>query len=190
MELTIGQTRLVALTGDLTGQEVDAIVNAANVELDHGGGVAGAISRAAGPQVQDESDAWVDEHGPLQDGQAAVTGAGRLPAQVVVHVAGPIHDPIRDDNEARLRAAVLAALDAVADQNLRTVAFPAISAGIYGYPRDEATLVLVQAAAAWVAEHPEALDEIRLVAFDDDACEDFRAALAALPPSAPAVPPV
>ncbi|MFA9429578.1 macro domain-containing protein [Egicoccus sp. AB-alg2] len=180
MEHTIRSTRLVAVRGDLTRQDVDAIVNAANVHLRHGGGVAGAICRAAGPDVQAESDAWVRAHGPLHDGQAAVTSAGRLPAAAVVHVAGPVYDAGRDDNQPRLRAAVTAALDATAERGLRTVAFPAISAGIYGYPRDEATRVVVEAAAAWVDEHPGMLDEIRLVGYDDAAHDDFTAALAGL----------
>ncbi|HSK21967.1 MAG TPA: macro domain-containing protein [Egicoccus sp.] len=177
MERHIGQTRVVALTGDLTAQQVDAIVNAANTELQHGGGVAGALSRAAGPSLQAESDAWVREHGPLTDGTAAVTAAGELPSQVVVHVAGPVYRAGRDDNESRLRAAVVAALDATAGHGLRSVAFPAISAGIYGYPRPEATRVLVEAVGDWLTDHPDLLDEIRLVGFDDAARDDFTAAL-------------
>lgn len=177
MERTVGTTRIVALAGDLTAQDVDAIVNAANVELQHGGGVAGALSRAAGPALQAESDAWIRAHGPLRDGTAAVTGAGDLPARAVVHVAGPVYAADRPDNATRLRAAVLAALDATAAQELRSVAFPAISAGIYGYPRAEATRILVEAAAEWVADHPDALDEIRLVGFDAAARDDFAAAL-------------
>lgn len=183
MERLIGQTRVVAMTGDLTAQQVDAIVNAANAELRHGGGVAGALSRAAGPTLQAESDAWVREHGPLTDGAAAVTSAGELPAQVVVHVAGPVYRSGRDDNEPRLRAAVVAALDATAERGLRSAAFPAISAGIYGYPRPEATRILVDAVGDWLTDHADALDEIRLVGFDDAARDDFSTALAALPGS-------
>lgn len=177
---TIGSTRLVALTGDLTQQDVDAIVNAANTRLKHGGGVAAAISKAGGPTVQRESDDWVAEHGELQDGSAAVTSAGDLPAQVVVHVAGPIYDDARDDNESRLRAAVRAAIDATADAGHRSVAFPAISAGIYGYPADEATAVLVDEVAAAVRDRDGALDEVRFVGFDDAMTERFVAGLDAL----------
>lgn len=179
MERLIGQTRVVAMSGDLTAQQVDAIVNAANTELQHGGGVAGALARAAGPTLQSESDAWVRDHGPLTDGTAAVTAAGALPAKVVVHVAGPVYRAGRDDNAARLRAAVVAALDATAEHRLRSVAFPAISAGIYGYPRPEATRVLVEATLDWLATRPDALDEIRLVGFDAAARDDFAAALQA-----------
>ncbi|MEX2505044.1 MAG: macro domain-containing protein [Egicoccus sp.] len=181
MERQLGSTRVVAMTGDLTAQQVDAIVNAANAELQHGGGVAGALARAAGPTLQSESDTWVREHGPLSDGTAAVTAAGDLPAKVVVHVAGPVYRTARDDNALRLRAAVVAALDATADRGLRSIAFPAISAGIYGYPRREATQVLVEASLDWLTDHPDVLDEVRLVGFDDAARDDFAAALQALP---------
>jgi putative ATPase len=179
MERRLGSTRVVAMTGDLTAQQVDAIVNAANTELQHGGGVAGALSRAAGPTLQSESDDWVREHGPLTDGTAAVTAAGDLSAQVVVHVAGPVYRADRDDNESRLRAAVVAALGATAERGLRSIAFPAISAGIYGYPRAEATRVLIEATVDWLTDHPDALDEVRLVGFDEAARDDFAAALGA-----------
>ena len=138
-ETEVAGTRVLVVVGDLTQQPVDAIVNAANRELQHGGGVAAAIARAAGPGLQQESDAWVAEHGALKRGQAAVTSAGALHARHVVHTAGPIHDPTSDDNEPALRAAVCGALDAAADVGARSLAFPAISAGIYGYPPDEAT---------------------------------------------------
>jgi O-acetyl-ADP-ribose deacetylase len=175
--LEVGGTTIRSLTGDLTREEVDAIVNAANVGLQHGGGVAGAISRAAGPTVQRESDAWVAEHGPLRDGTAAVTGAGRLPCRLVVHVAGPVYDAGRDDNADRLRAAVTAALGAAAGRDARTVSFPAISAGIYGYPLAEAATVLASTVVGWVRAHPGRLDEVRLVGFSDEATAAFASAL-------------
>jgi O-acetyl-ADP-ribose deacetylase len=174
---TVDGTRIRTLTGDLTQQDVDAIVNAANVHLQHGGGVAAAIARTAGPGFQRESDAWVAEHGPLRDGVAAVTSAGSLPCRHVIHVAGPVHDPGRDDNAARLRAAVVAALDAAAEAGARSLAFPAISAGIYGYPLPEATSVLVAAVVSWVAGSPGRLDEVRLVGFEARVTDAFATAL-------------
>ena len=164
--------------GDLTRQSVDAIVNAANTRLQHGGGVAAAISRAGGPVVQRESNSWVADHGPLTSGAAAVTSAGAMPAQQVIHVAGPI---FRDgqDNEALLRAAVGAALDAARDVGARSVAFPAISAGIYGYPVPAATAVLADEVVTWLREHPGAIDEVRLVAFDREVADLFEQGLAA-----------
>lgn len=169
-------TQITAAQGDITAQEVDAVVNAANVSLQHGGGVAAAISRAGGPVIQEASDAWVREHGPLSPGVAAVTPAGDLPARAVVHVAGPVFDE-RRDNEALLRDAVIAALDAVVGISCRSVALPAISAGIYGYPPAEATSVIAEAAQGWCLEHAGALDEIRLIGFDEETAGLFAAAL-------------
>ncbi len=166
-------TRLVVVAGDLTTQEVDAIVNAANAHLAHGGGVAGAIARAGGTAIQAESDAWVREHGPLSPGAAAVTTAGDLPARWVVHIAGPVHRE-GQDNAGLLATAVGTALDAATTTGARTVALPAISAGIYGYPVAAATAVIVAAVREWVAAHPGLLDEVRFIGFDDTTVAGFR----------------
>jgi O-acetyl-ADP-ribose deacetylase len=175
--LEVGGTTLRVTTGDITREQVAAIVNAANVHLRHGGGVAAAIARAAGPSLQRESDEWVAAHGPLRDGEAAVTSAGALPCRVVVHVAGPVHDPDRDDNADRLRAAAVAALEAAREHDARSMAFPAISAGIYGYPLDEATRVLVDTVATWVVDHPDVFEQVRFVGFDDRVAGAFAVAL-------------
>jgi len=174
--VTIAGTTVTALCADLTLQEVDAIVNAANEHLQHGGGLAGAIVRAGGGEIQDESDRWVAEHGPLSPGRAAVTWAGHLPARRVIHVAGPVYR-IGQDNEGLLRAAVRAALDAARIEGCRTVALPAISAGIFGYPRDEATRAIAAECASWAKAHSGALREIRLVGFDAATEEAFAGGL-------------
>lgn len=176
--LVVAGTTLTALRADLTRQEVDAVVNAANEHLSHGGGLAGAIVRAGGREIQDESDRWVAEHGPLTSGVAAVTDAGRLPARFIIHVAGPRYRE-GQDNAGRLRAAVGAALDAAAAAGCRTVALPAISAGIFGYPLDEAARVVAAQCASWAREHPGSLDEIRLVGLDAAVEKAFEAALEA-----------
>ncbi len=169
-------TAITAAQGNITAQDVDAIVNAANVDLRHGGGVAAAISKAGGPVIQEASDQWVREHGPLSPGVAAITPAGDMPAQVVVHVAGPVFAPSQD-NSGLLRKAVVAALDAAASVGCRSVAMPAISAGIYGYPPAEATAVIALAAQGWSLEHPDSLDEIRLIGFSDEIASQFASAL-------------
>lgn len=168
-----------AVCADLTCQKVDAVVNAANEHLQHGGGLAGAIVRAGGWEIQEESDRWVTEHGLLSPGVVAVTRAGALPARFVVHVAGPRYRE-GQDNEGLLRTAVGAALDAAVDCGGRTVALPAISAGIFGYPLSEAARVIASACAAWARDHPAALDEIRLVGFNAAVAAAFAAGLAAL----------
>ena len=177
--VVIAGTTLSALRADLTLQEVDAVVNAANEYLAHGGGLAAAIVAAGGWEIQEESDRWVAEHGPLSPGVAAVTDAGRMPARMVIHVAGPRYRA-GQDNEGLRRTAVRAALDAALERECRTLAMPAISAGIFGYPLADAARVIASACAAWTREHPGALDEIRLVGFDAAAEEAFAAGLAAL----------
>jgi O-acetyl-ADP-ribose deacetylase len=172
----VGDGMVVAMQGDLTAQQVDAVVNAANEHLRHGGGVAAALSRAGGPDVQTASDRWVDEHGPLQPGRAAVTTAGNLPARMLVHVAGPRY---RDgqDNEGLLRRAVRAALQAADDAGAASVALPAISAGIFGYPPQEAGRVIADEAVRWLGADPAAVTEVRLVGFDETAAQHFAAGL-------------
>lgn len=174
-EAQVAGATVRVVEGDLTAQEVDAIVNAANVHLRHGGGVAGAIVRAGGPVIQVESDAWVDRHGSLDEGQAAVTSAGSLPSRWVIHTAGPVFDPSSAANEPRLRSAVRAALAAAVEHEATSVAMPAISAGIYGYPPDEATAILADEAVAFAREHD--LEEIRLVALDHEMAERFTSGL-------------
>ena len=169
-------TRITSVHGDIAAQEVDAVVNAANERLVHGGGVAGAIARAGGPAIQHESDRWVADNGPLSPGVAAVTGAGTMPARWVVHVAGP-HFRDGQDNRGLLEAAVRAALDAATGVGARSVALPALSSGVFGYPLNEATAVIVGAVSSWCVEHPNALSEIRLVGWDEQATTAFEDAL-------------
>jgi putative ATPase len=162
--------------GDLTAQRVAAIVNPANERLKHGGGVAAAIVQAGGISIQSESDEWVDEHGPLGPGRVAITGAGQLQAQYVIHVVGPRYQP-EQDNAALLSLAVRTALDAAALSGCRTVALPAISAGVFGYPQSEACAVIVDACRKWLDRRPGLLSEIRLVGNDEGAVDDFNRAL-------------
>ncbi len=168
-----GQIEVVL--GDITKQDVDAIVNAANAHLAHGGGVAAAIAMAGAPDVDAESRAWVDSHGPVPPGGAAVTSAGSMPADHVVHVVGPVYRDGRD-NEALLSEAVGAALDAAVALGARSIAMPAISSGIYGYPPAEACRVIVESVSTWLGGGGD-LDEIRLVAFSDDITDYYVTAL-------------
>jgi len=176
----IATATLVAVGGDLTTMDTDVVVNAANERLAHGGGLAAALVRAGGERIQAESDAWVAANGPLAAGTAAVTGAGLLPAGHIVHVVGPRYMGSPDDPQ-RLAAAVTAALGAAADLGAATVALPAISAGIFGYPVADACRVITTAAASWLGEHPGTLSEVRLVAFDAAVADAFAAAVESLP---------
>lgn len=174
------QAHVFVVQGDITGQPVEAIVNAANETLAHGGGVAASIVGAGGRVIQEESDQWVREHGPVERGQAAVTTGGALQASHVVHVVGPRYQAGRD-NEGMLRDATVAALEAAAAVNARSLAFPAISAGIFGYPRIEATRVIAVSVVDWLTTHTGMIDEVRLVGFDAGTARDFAKGLEVTP---------
>lgn len=170
---------LLVVVGDLTRQDVDAVVNAANEQLQHGGGVAAALASAAGPQLQRDSDAWVAEHGPVEPGTAAVTAGGGLPARWVVHVVGPRYRR-RQDNEALLGEAVRTALDAARDAGAASVALPAISAGIFGYPPAEAARVIAEECRSWLSGAQRGtVAQVRLVGVDETAAQQFTAGLPA-----------
>jgi O-acetyl-ADP-ribose deacetylase len=130
--------------GNLLHQPVDAIVNAANGHLSHGGGVAGIISRAAGPALQDESDLLIRRNGPLPSGSAALTGAGNLPFKGVIHAVGPRQG--EGDEESKLETALVAAFELARHRGWETVAFPAVSSGIFAVPLDVCARAYLKAA--------------------------------------------
>lgn len=169
-----GGARLALVRGDLTRMDVDAVVNAANEDLRHGGGLAGALARAAGPTLQQESDAWVRHHGRVPTGHAVLTGAGDLPALWVIHAVGPVWRGGGHDEERLLRGAVHAALALAREHRLDSVALPAISAGIYGYPKPDCARTILAALADWLDPAAGAgPSDVRLVLRDDDVLEAF-----------------
>ena len=166
---------LRAVRGDITESDVDVIVNAANPGLLGGGGVDGAIHRAGGPAILEECRVAKERlpHGLLPRGQAVATTAGRLPARWVVHTAGPIWSA-SEDRSAVLRSCYTESLRVADGLGARSVAFPAISAGVYGWPMDDAAR---QAVAGVRAADPEHVQEVRFVLFDARALRAFEAAL-------------
>ena len=171
----IGGTNVVVVEGDVTRQPVEAVVNAANETLQHTNGVSTAIVRTGGRVIQEESDAWVREYGPVKAGGAAVTTGGMLQASHVIHAVGPYYED--GENDAILRAATRSALDMAKQHGLESVAMPAISTGEGDYPIDVGTAVVVRAVSDWLEENPETLDEVRLVGFTDKHAEGFAEAL-------------
>jgi O-acetyl-ADP-ribose deacetylase len=166
--------RITLARGDITEQNVDAVVNAANSSLLGGGGVDGAIHRKGGPAILEACKEVRRTRFPdgLPTGQAVATTAGELPSRWVIHTVGPVYD--RVDQPARLLAACHAEALHVADElGAKTVAFPAISTGVFGYPVEEAASVAVDA----VRDAHTLVDEVRFVLFDDAAFDAFQRAL-------------
>jgi putative ATPase len=158
---------------------VDAIVNAANSQLAHGGGVAGAIVRRGGRVIQDESDAWVRQHGPAGHDRPALTGGGALPARAVIHAVGPVWSGGDRGEPAALRAAYSSALEMADAHGFVSVALPSISTGSFGFPVDQGAAIAVRAALDFCAGHPNsALREIGFVLIDDASVAVFRRELA------------
>jgi O-acetyl-ADP-ribose deacetylase (regulator of RNase III) len=141
---TTGGVTIRVVQGDITRERVDAIVNAANSHLMHGGGVAGAISRAGGPSIQKESTEWVAKYGPVPTGGGAITGAGKLACRNVIHVVGPVWHNWGDEDQL-LALAVSNAIRIANEHNIKTIALPAISTGIFGFPKERGAQVIVQA---------------------------------------------
>jgi O-acetyl-ADP-ribose deacetylase (regulator of RNase III) len=160
-----GQT-LYVVHGDLTEARVDAIVNAANAQLAHGGGVAGAIVAKGGPKIQEESRAWVREHGPVTHEQPAITGAGRLSCRYVIHAVGPVWG--KGDEDAKLHAAVMGALKLATEYKLSSLALPAISTGIFGFPKERGARVILSAIVNFLDENPDSsLREVHVTLIDE-----------------------
>ena len=169
----MGRARVTVVRGDITQQDVDAVVNAANSGLQGGGGVDGAILRAGGPEQARGRRELADRVGPLPTGQAAASPAGALRARDVVHVVGPVHAR-SEDRTALLESCYTAALRVADGLGARTVAFPLVSAGVYGWPVGDAADVAVRTLLATET----GVQEARCVAFSADAERALRDALA------------
>ena len=160
-----GSQTLDICQGDLTAMKVDAIVNAANAHLAHGGGVAAAISRAGGPAIQQESNDWVRSHGPVGHAKPAYTSGGNMPCKYVIHAVGPVWGSGQE--EEKLAAAVNGSL-ALADKlKLTSIAFPAISTGIFGFPKELAASIFMGVIPDYFEDQPHGtLQQVMLVLYD------------------------
>jgi O-acetyl-ADP-ribose deacetylase (regulator of RNase III) len=155
--------------GDITDRDVDAIVNAANSHLQHGGGVAGAIVRKGGQVIQDESD----KIGFTPVGTAVITGAGKLPARFIIHAVGPRMGEGDEDN--KLKNAVRNSLMLASEKGLKSISIPAISSGIFGFPKDRCAKILVGENAGFLKENKDAsLHTIELCIRDDTTLNYFK----------------
>lgn len=175
---------LALIQGDLTTRRLDAIVNAANSQLQHGGGLAAAIVRRGGPAIQQESDRWIRQNGLAGPERPAVTGGGRLPCRYVIHAVGPVWG--EGDEDRKLAAAVRTSLETADSLGLTSLGLPAISTGIFGFPRDRAAVIILDAIEAYVAARDAGtLQRIELVLFDAPTIEVFRDAFTQRFPTPP-----
>jgi O-acetyl-ADP-ribose deacetylase len=163
----VGHHQLQLLKGDITAIAVDAIVNAANSQLAGGSGVDGAIHRVGGPEIMAELDVIRGQIGHCETGSAVVTGAGRLPAKYVFHAVGPVYRDGHHGEAAALQSCYDTCLKLAVEHDVKTISFPSISTGVYGYPIDEAAEIAVRAAADWLREHSGPVRTIKLVQFSD-----------------------
>lgn len=162
MNLTVGKTKLSLVQGDITKQEVEAVVNAANSALSGGGGVDGAIHRAAGPTVLAECRTFV---GGCPTGQAVATNAGELPARKIIHTVGPVWWGGNKSEPELLASAYRQSLKVAMAEGCRSVAFPSISTGVYQFPIARATGIAISTVLEVLEAHPDSFEEIRFVVF-------------------------
>ena len=160
MEIKINNSTLALVEGDITIEETDAIVNAANSRLAGGGGVDGAIHRAGGPSIMAECR----KIGGCPTGQAVITTGGNLKAKFVIHTVGPVYQGGTKDEAALLKSAHLESLKLVSAKKLKSVAFPAISTGVYGYPVNEAAHIALKTVIDYLKEHSD-IEMVRFVLF-------------------------
>lgn len=170
-QLPTGQT-IQIVGGDITLEEVDAIVNAANQHLQHGGGVAWAIARRGGPTIQKESSEWVRAHGQVSHAQPAWTSGGALPAKFVIHAVGPVWG--EGDEDGKLTTAISGSLRVADTLGVVSIAMPAISTGIFGFPKRRAAGLIFQTIGQYFQQNTDSsVNLIKLVLYDDATVKAF-----------------
>lgn len=163
----VNNREVVIKKGDITEEKVDAIVNAANSHLKHGGGVAGAIVRKGGKVIQEESD----RIGYVPVGKAVITTAGKLPCRYVIHAVGPIWG--EGDEENKLRSAVLSALRLADEKKLKSISIPAISTGIFGFPKDKGTRLILETVCEFLKKEDTSLSQVNLIDISEETYKFF-----------------
>ena len=171
MEKTIRNSKLTLVQGDLTELAVDAIVNAANSGLQLGGGVAGAIRTKGGPSIQEECN----RIGPIRVGEAVVTGGGNLKAPYVIHAVGPSYG--EGDEDEKLRNATFNSLKRASERGMKSIAFPAISTGIFGFPKDRCAQIMLKTVSEFLESQETNLERVILCLWSGDDLKLFEKTL-------------
>ena len=174
---TINQTKISLIQGDITRQETDTIVNAANPSLMGGGGVDGAIHRAGGRAILDACKELVSKQGRLPTGKAVITTGGNLKAKYVIHTVGPFWQGGIKSEAELLTCAYQESLKLATKHKLSSISFPSISTGAYGYPVDEASRVAIKAVVSFLRKETTSLKEVVFVLFDSRTYKYYRSAL-------------
>ena len=163
----LGSVCVSTVLGDITEEPVEVIVNSANINLHHSGGVAGAILRKAGQEVQNESNALISESGPLDYGSVAITSAGALRYKYIFHAVGPVYEDGKQGEREVLEKAISTSLLKAEELRIRSISFPAISAGICGFPRSKCAEIFANAISQHLQGKPlSSLREIRVISCD------------------------
>jgi O-acetyl-ADP-ribose deacetylase (regulator of RNase III) len=160
-------SRIQVIKGDITKVKMDAIVNAANSSLLGGGGVDGAIHRAGGPAILEECKKIVARQGGCKTGEAVITGAGNLPAKYVIHTVGPVWNGGNQDERTKLANCYLNSLQLAVEHDLKTIAFPNISTGAYGFPKKEAAEISVSRIQNFILKNGS-IEQVLIVCFDEE----------------------
>jgi O-acetyl-ADP-ribose deacetylase len=179
-QVRIGTSALELVEGDVTKQDTEAIVNAANTSLLGGGGVDGAVHRAGGPQILEECK----KIGGCPTGEARITTGGRLAARWVIHTVGPVYRDGKHHEPQLLAAAYRNSLALASERGIKTIAFPSLSTGAYGYPLTEAARIALATALEYLRTHPE-ISAVRFVLFGQPALRTYEAVLDELLPTNP-----
>jgi len=165
-EEIINGKKIEVVMGDITEEKTDAIVNAANRHLSHGGGVAGAIVRKGGDIIQIESNKIIEKRGPLKTGEAVITRAGNLPCKYVIHTVGPVWG--EGDEENKLKRAIESSLQVATENLLKSISIPAVSCGIFGFPKKRGTEIIYKTVKDFLKNRKTTIELVRLIGVGDE----------------------
>jgi O-acetyl-ADP-ribose deacetylase (regulator of RNase III) len=174
-EEIINGKKIEVVMGDITEEKTDAIVNAANRHLSHGGGVAGAIVRKGGEIIQIESNKIIEKRGPLKTGEAVITRAGNLPCKYVIHTVGPVWG--EGDEENKLKRAIESSLQVATENLLKSISIPAVSCGIFGFPKKRGTEIIYKTVKDFLKNRETTIELVRLIGVGDEIPNLFREAI-------------